>query len=120
VVAFEQPAPNLIVFFSQFEGVVGIYPLNIGYPINNHGARRRRDVRSPRGLHRLQVSENSALRDWKLEVASGSSTFCIDGAPELEGCERRMRSRRSISDPQEPLPLAKVALEAHTLGNLEA
>ena len=28
VVAFEQPAPNLIVFFSQFEGVVGIYPLN--------------------------------------------------------------------------------------------
>ena len=28
VVALEQPAPNLIVFFSQFEGVVGIYPLN--------------------------------------------------------------------------------------------
>jgi transposase len=27
VVAFEQPAPNLVVFFSQFEGVV-IYPLN--------------------------------------------------------------------------------------------
>jgi hypothetical protein len=26
----EQPAPNLIVFFSQFEGVVGIDPLNPG------------------------------------------------------------------------------------------
>ena len=27
VIAFEQPAPNLVVFFGQFEGIV-IYPLN--------------------------------------------------------------------------------------------
>ena len=51
-------------------------------------------------------------------VARSFSRFGIDGVPELDGGEQLVREPRSISNPQQVLQLAKVALEAHTFGNL--
>ncbi len=48
-----------------------------------------------------------------------SSTFGIDGVPELEVGEELVRSRNQ-SPNRRGLPLAKVAFEAHTVGDLEA
>jgi hypothetical protein len=48
-----------------------------------------------------------------------SSTFGIDGVPELEVGEELVRSRNQ-SPNRRGLPLAKLALKAHALGDLEA
>ena len=48
-----------------------------------------------------------------------SARFGIDGVPELDGGEQLVREPRSISDPQQALPLAKIALEAYALRDLE-
>jgi hypothetical protein len=48
-----------------------------------------------------------------------SSTFGIDGVPELEVGEELVRSRNQ-SPNRRGLPLAKLALKARALGDLEA
>ena len=84
VVAFEQPAPNLVVFFSQFERVV-IYPLNPPAVLSYCRSLAVSNVHCSR-------TDAAMIARYSFWLAAGTRTSQRPDAPSAQPCLNRLQN----------------------------